>query len=187
MLCVAIGIVGAVWFISSCVTIGTSLGSTLGGLLGFLFCACTLGSGVWCCYCLLGYKFVTGAFTRYGLAATYCLYWRCPLYLLIDFCSAYFGVMLNNSAWLLNTALWVSFIVANGAFGVGFCNASTKSHAANIAASIDDTLGILTFLEGNYTASEIIPDIFLLQIICNTYSVPNLVQYTIPLIHACSV
>ena len=153
MLCVSSGIVGAIWFISSCVTIGTSLGSTLGGIPGFVFCACTLGSGVWCCYCLLGYQCVTGDFTRYGLAATYWLYWCCPLYMLIDCCSAYFGIMLNNSAELFNSSLWVSFIVANGAFVVVFCSTSTKYHATSIAASIDDTLGVLNCLGGNYTTS----------------------------------
>ena len=37
MLCVAIGIVGAVWFISSCVTIGTLFVATLGVRPGVLF------------------------------------------------------------------------------------------------------------------------------------------------------
>ena len=46
VLCVDIGIVGAMWFIYSCVTIGTSLGDTLGGIPGFIFCACTLVYGV---------------------------------------------------------------------------------------------------------------------------------------------
>ena len=94
--------------------------------------------------------------------------------MLIDCCSAYFGIMLNNSAGIINSSLWVSFIVANGAFVVVFCSTSTKYHATSIAASIDDTLGVLNFLGGNYTTSEIIPDIFLSQIICNIYSVPTL-------------
>ena len=37
MLYIAIGIVGTIWFIYSCVTIGTLLGATLGGLPGFFF------------------------------------------------------------------------------------------------------------------------------------------------------
>ena len=100
-------LLGLMWFISSCVTKGTSLGVTLGGLPGFLFCVCTFGDGVWCCYCILGYLCVTGAFTWYDSDASSSLSWRCPLCLLIDCCSADFGIMLNNSAGLLNAALWV--------------------------------------------------------------------------------
>ena len=61
--------------------------------------------------------------------------------------------MLNNSAGLFNALLWVSFIVANGAFVVVSCNASNKYHDTSIAASTDDTLGVLKCLGGNYTTS----------------------------------
>ena len=117
-LCVAIGIVGAILFISYCVTIGTllvatigglpgflfscvsienSLGATLGGLPGFCFVS-TLGADVWCCGCIVGYRCVIGALTWYGLNATPR---HCPLCLLVDCCSASFGIILNNSARLL--------------------------------------------------------------------------------------
>ena len=43
MLCASIGIGGAIWFISSCVAIGTLLGATLVGLPGFLFSCFYLG------------------------------------------------------------------------------------------------------------------------------------------------
>ena len=47
MLCVAIGIVGAIWFISSCVNIGTLLRGTLGGCTGFLFFLCFYRQFTW--------------------------------------------------------------------------------------------------------------------------------------------
>ena len=52
MLCVAVGMIGAIWFIyfikfiPSCVTIGTLLGSTLGGLTGFLSSCCSIWSSL---------------------------------------------------------------------------------------------------------------------------------------------
>ena len=106
MLCVTIGMIGTIWFIYSCVTIGISLGAilgglpgllfscitigtslctTLGGLTGFLFCVCTLVDGVWCGCCLVGYQCVTGALTWSGSTGTSCLSFRCPLCLLVVF------------------------------------------------------------------------------------------------------
>ena len=83
MLCVAIGIVGAIWLIFSCVTISTligatlvglpgshftcvsigiSLGSNLGGLPGFIFCV--LHPWIWCLVLLLS----CGVYMRYWCA-----------------------------------------------------------------------------------------------------------------------
>ena len=181
MLCVDFGIVGSIWLIYSYVTIGTSLGENLGGLPGFLlscvyivtllgstlggltcfiFCVWTLWAGVWCCCCIVGYRCVTGALTWSGSNDTSCLYHRRPLCMLVDCCSASFGMMLNNSARLINVLICVSFIVANVAFDVGFYNSSTKSRAASVAASSENTLGIITFWGGNSTTSEKISDIF---------------------------
>ena len=45
MLCIAIRIVGAMWLISSCVSKGTILSATLGGVPGFCSgVSCTLGA-----------------------------------------------------------------------------------------------------------------------------------------------
>ena len=46
MLCVAIGIVGAILFIYSCVDIGTLLGAALGGCPGFLFSCISIGTSL---------------------------------------------------------------------------------------------------------------------------------------------
>ena len=110
-------------FIFSCFSIVTPIGSTLGGLPGFLFCACNLGAGFWCWCFIVEYWCVNGVITWSGLPATSCLSQRCQLCLLVDFSSVDFGIMLNKSVRILNTALCVSFIVVNGAFGVGFCDA----------------------------------------------------------------
>ena len=125
MLCISIWIVGAIWFIYSCVTIGTLLGANLGGLPGFLFycvsiftsldvtlvvlpgsicygvstgtscgatfggllvffCVFTLGVGVWCLCCLVGYQFIICDNSCYGSISTS---HRRPLFLLVDFLS----------------------------------------------------------------------------------------------------
>ena len=59
-------------------------------------------------------------------------------------------MMLNNSARLHNAAWGVSFIVANGAFGVFFSNASTKYRAARVSESADETLCTLIVIVGGY-------------------------------------
>ena len=184
MFCVAIIIVGAIWFIYYCVTIYilrgttlggcsglllmcfllvTSLGVTLGGLPGFLcsyvsictslgtdfsgitdfiFCVCTLGVGDWCSCCLVGYWFVTCARPYYGSISTP---YRRPLFLLVDFCYAALGMILNYSARFLSSVWCVSLIFSKGAFGDRFLKTSTKSRTTNVAKLVDETLGILTF------------------------------------------
>ena len=69
-------------------------------------------------------------------------------------------MMLNNSAILINYLWCVSFIVANGAFGAGFFNASTKSGAASVDASSEKRFVILTCLGGDSNTSAIISDLF---------------------------
>ena len=117
------------------------------------------GDGAWCCYCIVGYQCVIGVFTWSGYTDTSCLSWRRPLCLFIDCCFKAFGIMLNNPARLINTVLCVSFIVANGPFGVGFCNYSTKSCASSVVAPVDKILGILTLWGKNSTTSEILSDL----------------------------
>ena len=103
MFCVAIGIVGAVWLIYSCVTKGTYLVATLVDMPDF-FCVCTLGSGVcWCC-CIMGYRCVTGVLTWSVFSVTYCFPWRRLLCLFVYCCSVDFGMKLNKYAILINTA-----------------------------------------------------------------------------------
>ena len=68
MLCVVIGIFGAMWLIPFYVKIGTNLGATLGGMPGFPFCVdCTPGAGVCCWNFLMGYRCVKGALNFFGL------------------------------------------------------------------------------------------------------------------------
>ena len=98
-----------------------------------------------------------------------------------------FGVLLNNYAILINAVWCVSFIVADGQFGFGFCNTSTKSRAASVAASVDKIIGIIIFCGGNSTMSAILSDLVSVKIICNTYSVQTMGQYTIPVLHVCSM
>ena len=50
------------------------------------------------------------------------------------------------------------FIVENGAFGAGFCNALIKSRADSVAAPADKTLGIFTFC-GKSTMSAMRSDL----------------------------
>ena len=159
MLCVTIRIVGAIWFIYCCVTIGTSLGATLGGLPGFIFCVCTLGFGVWCCYFILGYKYITSALTWSSLDYTSFFSQWCTLYILVDCCSIAFVMMLNNYTRLLNAEWWVSLLVANIAFETVFCNDYTKYCVDSISASSYETLGIFTFCGENSTTSAILSDI----------------------------
>ena len=125
----------------------------------FFFGICTFGYGVWCWCCLVGYRCVIGALTWSGLTDTSCLSCYCTLCLFVDCCSEAFGMMSDCSDKLLNNLLYLSFIVANGAFGLGFCNASTKFCADIVAASADDTISILTFWGENYTLSEILSDL----------------------------
>ena len=65
--------------------------------------------------------------------------------MLVDCYYTAFLMMLNNSARPINASWWVSFILANVTFDVGFYNALIKSRVAIITASADETLGIFTF------------------------------------------
>ena len=147
------------WIPFSCVSIGTSLGDNLRCLPGFLFCVWTLGASVWCFCCILGYPCVTGEFIWFGSTDTSCLSYRRTIYLLHDCFFAAFGMILNNSDRILNTVWCVSFIFANSVFGVGSCNDSNKSFAANVAVSEHETLGIITFWGGKSTKSAVLSDI----------------------------
>ena len=83
IVCVVVGIVGAVWCISSCVTRGATLGVTLGGLPWFSFCvACTLGAGFCCWIFLVGYQSFVGTPACFGLDGNYFVPLRCPLCML---------------------------------------------------------------------------------------------------------
>ena len=143
----------------SCVILDISLGATLGGLRGFLLCWCTLGASIWCWCCLVRYRCVTDVVTWSVSDDTFCLSWRHPLCMLVDYCSIDFGMMLNKSARIINAAWCMSFIVASGAFGVGFCNASTQACDDSVSAPEDKTLGILTCWGVNSTSPEIIFDL----------------------------
>ena len=67
----------------------------------------------------------------------------------------------------------MSLIVANNAF---HCISNPKSCVASVSASADGTLGILIFRGGNSMTSAILSDIFLSQILSNTYNVTILVR-----------
>ena len=61
----------------------------------------------------------------------------------------------------------MSFIFANGLFGVGFFNASTKYLAARVAASADKTLDILIFEGGIPQHQKLSLILFMSQILSN--------------------
>ena len=126
------------------------------------------------------YQCFIGAHTWSDLIATSCRHTLC---LLNDCCSITFETMLNNSARLLNAVWCASFIVVNSACGVGFLNAVPKSHAASVAASAAETFGIITFEGENPRLQQLSLILFWSQKRCNTYSVPNLFQYTTPILH----
>ena len=94
-MCVVIGIVGATWFIYSCATRRTTIDATLGGLSGFtFFVACTLGYGVLCWSCLVGYQCDKVALTCFGPAGISCVPLQRPLCLSVDCSFVSFGIML---------------------------------------------------------------------------------------------
>ena len=129
ILCVAIGIIGTIWFIyfilltSSWVTIDNwfsitlgvlpgflffgvsicvSLGSTLGGIPDLILFLFTLGVGAYFWCFLVGYWCITCARTCSGFFSTsLCL----PLCLFVDCCYYTLGIKLNSSARFLS-AVW---------------------------------------------------------------------------------
>ena len=168
MLCAAIGIVGGKLFISSCVTIGTYLVATLGCLTGFILCVYILVYGV-CCSCfLVGYRCINGAITCFVPDENSYIPLQHTLFLLVDFCSASFEIMLNNSARLINSAWWVLFNVVNGAIGEVFCGGYVKSCADSVAVSVDETLCISTCCGEIPQCMKCDMILFQLQNFCNT-------------------
>ena len=131
----------------------TSLGATLGSLPGFCFCVCALVVGAWCCCCLAGYRCNICVRHWSGSIPTSC---RRPLCLLVYCCSVTLRIILNNEAIFLNAVWCLSLIVAKIAFGVELCNASTKSCAARIDTTAEETLGIIIFWVETPTMTEII-------------------------------
>ena len=94
ILCVAIVIVGDMWLISSFVTRGTAICATLVGVSGsFYGVASTLGAGVCCWCCLVGYQYVIGSLTCFGPSENSCVLLHHPLCLLVLCFSASFGMM----------------------------------------------------------------------------------------------
>ena len=118
---IGVTLIGLPVFLCYGVSIGTSCGANFGGLLGFFY-VLTLGVGVWCLCCLVGYQFIICDKSWYGSISTSN---RHPLFLLVGFFSAPLGIILNNSARFISAIWCVSLIFAKGEFRVGFCNAST--------------------------------------------------------------
>ena len=109
-----------------------------------LFFAFNLGADFCCRHCILGFRYVIGALTCFGTNENSCTPLQRPLCMSVICFFASFGMMLNISARLSNAAWCVSFKITNCAAVTVFFNASIKSHAAIVAASAEEILGVFT-------------------------------------------
>ena len=179
VLCVAVGIVGAIWFIYfiwliySWVTIDSLFSVPLGGLPGFPFygfsVCVSLGYTLGGIPSLLVFFFTLGVGALFFCFLVGYLSLRLPSFLFVDFCYATLGITLNSSARFLSVVWCVSFILAKVVFDVGCFNASTKYRDANVAVSSDDTLGIFAFCRENPPHHKFFLISFLSQNICSIY------------------